>query len=291
MIRYCAKLIRSEIRAGRISGSTSGLAAGFVQANVAIVPARYADQFADFCAANSHACPLLYRSEPGQFQLAAVGEDVDIRRDVPRYRLYRKGGEIEEVTDISGYWRDDLVTFLLGCAFSFEEALITGGLDVRNVREGKNVPVYRTALACKPCGPFAANLSVTMRPFQRQQLGLVRRISRDYPLLHGEPLAVADPALLGIANLQDPDFGDAVSVEEGEVPAFWACGTTACEALHNAGLDFYITHSPGHMLVTDRLSGELEGIPVGGAPVWAEAQPPAAGFSFTLSTAVPQSRR
>ncbi|MCW8127764.1 putative hydro-lyase [Microbulbifer halophilus] len=268
MIRHCAKVIRSEIRAGRTGGPTSGLAAGYVQAGVAIVPASHADDFARFCAANPASCPLLYRSEPGRPLLAPAGDDIDVRSDLPRYRVYRKNRDCEEVTDITGHWRDDLVTFLLGCSFSFEEALITAGLEVRNISTGKNIPIYRTAIACTPSGPFSANLAVSMRPFGADQLNLVHSISGRYPLLHGEPVSAGDPQHLGIADLREPDFGDAVSIAEGEEPVFWACSATACEALQNAGLDFCVTHSPGHMLVTDRLASKMENISAGTVPAW-----------------------
>lgn len=267
MIRHCSKVIRSEIRAGRIAGPTSGLAAGYVQASAVILPAAAAEDFARFCAANPAACPLLYRSEPGQFALPPAGDDIDVRRDLPRYRLHRDGGD-REVTDIADHWRDDLVTFLLGCSFSLEEALISNGLQVRNVWQGKNIPMFRTSSSCTPAGPFGANLVVSMRPFSAGQLDLVRSICARYPLLHGAPVAAGEPAQLGIADLQAPDFGEAVAVREDEVPVFWSCAVTAGDALRGANLDFFAINSPGHMLVTDRLARELENIAAGSEPPW-----------------------
>ena len=260
MIDRCAKSVRAKARAGRLSGPTSGLAAGCVQANIAILPQRYADDFARFCSLNARACALLYRTGPGEFLLPALGASVDIRSDVPRYQLHRRGKAVEEVLDISEYWRDDLVTFVLGCSFSFEEALISAGLEVRNISEGRNVPMYRTQRECKPVGPFSANLVVSMRPFTAEQLDTAHSICARFPLVHGAPIYAGDPMELGIQDLSAPDFGEAVSMRGSDVPAFWACGVTAIEALRNAQLDFCITHAPGHMLVTDRLNTELQDV-------------------------------
>lgn len=258
MIRQCAKVIRSEIFQGRFCGPTSGLAAGYVQANIAIVPAQYADGFADFCARNNRACALLARTDPGQFGLPTLGAEIDIRSHVPRYQIHRAGCEPEEVTDIRDVWRDDLVTFALGCSFSFEEALISAGMDVRNISAGCNVPMFRTNRPCETVGPFNANLVVSMRPFAEAQVEQVCAITDRYPLVHGAPVYIGDPEDLGIVELSRPDFGDPVMVRDGELAAFWACGVTAIEALRNAGLDFCITHAPGHMLITDRLNVELD---------------------------------
>ena len=260
MIKQCARVIRSEIRAGRFCGPTSGLAAGYVQANIAMVPAKYADEFAVFCARNNRACALLYRSEPGQYQLPALGEDIDIRTDVPRYLVHRAGKAAEEVTDVRDVFLDDLVTFALGCSFSFEEALIGAGLEVRNIVEGRNVPMYRTNRACEPAGRFHGNLVVSMRPFSGDALDRACEISGRYPLVHGAPVYAGDPTALGITDIYTPEFGEAVTIHPEEVAAFWACGVTAIEALRNGGLDFCITHAPGHMLITDRLNAQLESV-------------------------------
>ncbi|KUJ84528.1 DUF1445 domain-containing protein [Microbulbifer flavimaris] len=260
MNQRSASEIRSAIRAGKFQGPTSGLAPGHVQVNIAIVPASEADDFEAFCDANARACALLYRSRPGECLLPALGADIDIRTDVPRYQLHSPGGVIEEVTDIRKHWRDDFVTFALGCSFSFEEALISHGLEVRNVSDGCNVPMYRTVRRCQSVGRFAARLVVSMRPFPSETLDQAYSVCARYPLVHGAPVFAGDPAELGIANIRRPDFGDAVQIGRGEEPAFWACGVTAIEAVRNAGLDFCITHSPGHMLITDRLNESLAGI-------------------------------
>ena len=263
-----AQVIRAEIRAERQSGPTSGLASGHVQANIAIVPAAEADDFAAFCRENARACALLLRGEPGQYLFPTLGEGVDLRTDLPRYQLHRNGCAPEEVLNIRDHWRDDLVAFVLGCSFSFEEALISAGLEVRNIAEGRNVPMYRTNRPCVPVGKFSADLVVSMRPFAAAQLDDAYRATERFALVHGAPIFAGDAAELGIADLRRPDFGEAVTVAPGEVPAFWACGVTAIEALRNAGLDFCITHSPGHMLISDRLNRELDGIPAGGQLHW-----------------------
>ena len=260
MIKQCARVIRSEIRAGRFCGATSGLAAGYVQANIALVPAAYADEFAAFCARNGRACALLHRSEPGQYLLPELGEGIDIRTDVSRYLVHRAGKAAEEITDVRDLFRDDLVTFALGCSFSFEEALIGAGLEVRNIAEGRNVPMFRTNRACEPAGRFHGNLVVSMRPFSGEAVDRACEISGRYPLVHGAPVYAGDPAALGISDISAPEFGEAVTIHPDEVPTFWACGVTAIEALRNAGLDFCITHAPGHMLITDRLNSELESV-------------------------------
>lgn len=260
MIKQCSRVIRSEIRAGRFCGPTSGLAAGYVQANIAMVPEQHAEEFAEFCARNNRACALLHRADPGQHALPALGEGIDIRTDVPRYLIHRAGHDAQEVTDIREVWRDDLVTFALGCSFSFEEALIGAGLEVRNIAEGRNVPMYKTQTACEPAGRFYGNLVVSMRPFTGDALETACKISGRYPLVHGAPIYAGAPEALGIADINSPEYGEAVTIHSDEVPAFWACGVTAIEALRNAKLDFCITHAPGHMLITDRTNSELESV-------------------------------
>ncbi|WP_193164796.1 putative hydro-lyase [Microbulbifer hainanensis] len=268
MIRQCSRVIREEIRAERLKGPTSGLAAGFVQTGIAVLPAEHADQFADFCAKNPRACTLLLRSKPGVFAFPSLGEGVDVRCDLPRYQIHRRGQPAEEVLNVRDYWRSDLVTFFLGCSFSFEEALLSAGHEVRNITLGRNVPMYHTNRQATSVGPFAANLVVSMRPFAAAQLDSVEQISGRFPLVHGAPVFSGDPAELGIANLDSPDFGEPVPLAEGETPVFWASDVTACEALRNAELDFCITHCPGHMLICDRQSRELENITDPGQLNW-----------------------
>jgi uncharacterized protein YcsI (UPF0317 family) len=244
--------LRQAIRSGEFSANTSGQAPGFVQCNLAILPKDWAMEFLQFCQNNPKPCPLIAMSdEPGNPLMHAAGQDVDIRTDLPRYRIWREGRLAEEVADVTAHWRDDLVTFLIGCSFSFEEALLADGLDIRNLSEGKNVPMYNTNIACQPAGRFSGNLVVSMRPFvPRDAIRMVQICSR-FPSVHGAPVHFGDPAAIGIADLQAPDYGDAVTLKPGEVPVFTACGVTPQAAIMQAKPPFCITHSPGCMLVTD----------------------------------------
>ena len=249
--------LRQQIRNGEHNGNTSGYCAGYVQCNLVILPADWASDFLAFCKANPKPCPLIAVSEPGEFALRKLGADIDIRTDIASYRIFKQGQLSGEVNDISDLWRDDLVVFLLGCSFSFEEALIADGLDVRNISEGVNVPMYRTNIACIPAGPFVGEMVVSMRPFAPEEALKAVEISGRFPSVHGEPIHYANPAEIGINDINQPDYGDKVSINEGEHPLFWACGVTPQVALENAKPPFCITHSPGYMLVTDLKNSEL----------------------------------
>ncbi len=242
---------RAHIRSGGFAGPTTGMAAGFVQANLVIVPERFALDFLRFCQLNPKPCPLLGVGEPGDPALPAVGEGIDIRTDVPRYRVFRDGAFGETVENVSAIWRDDLVTFALGCSFSFEHALVDYGLTLKHSALDRNVAMYRTSLETVPSGPFGGPLVVSMRPFRGGDAVRAVQISTRYPMAHGAPVHLGAPQAIGIADLARPDFGDAVPVEDDEIPVFWACGVTPQAALERAGLAFAITHDPGHMLVTD----------------------------------------
>jgi len=244
--------LRGEIRSARWTRPTAGLARGFVQANLVILPAAEAADFAEFCRLNARACPLLEQTRPGDPVPRAAAPSADLRTDVPRYRIFRNGTpEAVEPTDIRKLWRDDLVSFLLGCSFTFENALVKAGLGVRHLEQGRNVPMYRTSRACQTAGRFAGNLVVSMRPFPPDRVEQVIAITGRYPTMHGAPLHVGDPAALGIADLARPEFGESVTIRPGEVPAFWACGVTPQLAICAAGCPLAITHSPGCMFVTD----------------------------------------
>ena len=252
--------VRRLSRASAFTGPTSGLAAGYVQCNIVILPQDAADHFAQFCALNPKPCPLLAISPaPGNYRLPALGEDIDIRRDVPRYRIWRNGELTEQCESIEQLWQDDWVAFALGCSFSFEEALIKSGIEVRNIIEQCNVPMYRTDIDCTPAGPFRGKLVVSMRPMPASDAIEAIQICGRYPRVHGAPVHFGDPSLIGIVDLQRPDYGDAVSVRPDEVPVFWACGVTPQVALEAARLPVAITHEPGHMLVTDLKNEELAG--------------------------------
>ncbi len=249
--------LRQAIRSGAHTGNTSGYAPGFVQCNIVILPADSAADFLRFCQLNPRPCPLVATStSPGDPALPPLG-DVDIRTDVPSYRVFREGRLVDELPDIRALWRDDLVTFALGCSFSFEEALVADGLEVRNVTEGVNVPMYRSAIDCTPAGPFAGKMVVSMRPFRAADAIRAIQICTRFPAVHGAPVHLGDPGLIGIADLAQPDFGDAVSLRPDELPLFWACGVTPQVALEAARPPFAITHSPGCMLVTDLRNSRL----------------------------------
>ena len=249
--------LRQTIRRGEHTGNTSGYCQGFVQCNLVILPKDWAAEFLQFCQSNPKPCPLIAMSQPGEPLLPALGDDVDIRSDIPAYRVFKDGVMTEEVNDIGSLWRDDLVSFLLGCSFSFEEALIADGLEVRNVSEGVNVPMYRTNIDCTPAGRFSGKMVVSMRPFKPADAIRAIQICTRFPSVHGAPVHFGDPAQIGIADIGCTDYGDAVAIKQGEVPLFWACGVTPQVALEQAKPPFCITHSPGCMLVTDLPNSKL----------------------------------
>ena len=220
--------VRALISAGKLQGQTSGMCAGYAQANLCILPKAQAFDFLLFCMRNPRPCPIL---EVGEAGCMARGDDVCTA--FPKYRIWRAGELVEEVTDISAYWQDDLVYFLIGCSFSFESELLQAGVPVRHIEEGRNVPMFNTNLALEPAGVFHGNMVVSMRPIPHD---LVVR---------------SDPAAIGIADVQCPDYGDSVTIRPGEVPVFWPCGVTPQAAVMAAKVPFAITHAPGHMLITD----------------------------------------
>lgn len=243
--------VRLRARRRELAGPTCGLAPGYLQANVVILPEGLASDFRLFCQRNPKPCPLLEVTEPGSPTPRRLAPDADLRTDVPRYRVYVDGRLVEEPTDIRRWWRDDLVAFLLGCSFSFEDAMQRAGLPVRHIEEGRNVPMYRTSIPCEPVGIFRGPLVVTMRPLTPAQLVRAVEITARYPHAHGTPVHAGDPAAIGIARLDLPEFGDPVTVRPGELPVFWACGVTPQAVVMDAGPELAITHSPGCMFVTD----------------------------------------
>ena len=246
--------VRARARSGALRGPTCGLAPEYLQANVVIVPNDLAFDFLRFCQRNPKPCPILDVTEPGSWEPRHVARGADVRTEVPRYRVYQRGVLVDEPFEIARWWRDDLVTFLLGCSFSFEAAMRRAGLPVRHLDEGCNVPMYRTNLPCTPAGIFSGPLVVTMRPLTPPQAIEAVVITARYSQAHGTPIHFGDPAAIGIADLTRPDFGDAVTVRSDEVPVFWACGVTPQAVVMEAKPELAITHSPGCMFVTDRLA-------------------------------------
>jgi len=249
--------LRAANRTGNYAGLTSGMAAGFVQANIAILPACYASDFVGFCCANASACPILAVSEPGATALPALGTDIDIRHDLPGYRVYTDGTPLE-AADIADVWRDDLVTVAIGCWFSMEDALLRAGVRLRHLEMGVQGPLFRTTIPAQPYGAFRGPLVVSMRPFLDGQVETVRRITARFPRVHGAPLHQGDPAALGIGDIATPHFGEALAPLAGETPLFWGCGLTALAALEDCGIPFFITHAPGKMLITDLRNDDFE---------------------------------
>lgn len=247
---------RLDYRTGK-GGSTAGVANGFVQGNLAILPEQYAGAFHRFCQLNPKPCPIVGMSDVGNPLIPALGADLDIRTDVPRYRVWRDGEAVEEPTDIRAHWRDDLVAFVLGCSFSFEEALMADGLPIRHIEQGCRVPMYRTNIACSPAGPFAGPMVVSMRPFKPAQAIRAVQITTRFPAVHGAPVHLGHPHLIGIADISKPDYGDPVPVADDEIPVFWACGVTPQAVIAAARLPFAITHAPGLMLITDLKNKDL----------------------------------
>ena len=249
---------RAAIRTGSYRGQTGTLARGFVQANIVILPQRHAADFLAFCQSNPKPCPLLAMGRPGDPSLPSLGADIDIRTDVPAYRIVEDGREAAVVHDIRGHWRDDLVTFALGCSFSFEEAIEEAGLGIRHNELGLVNPMYTTSIATIPAGPFRGPIVVTMRPFAPAAAIRAIQITSRFPQVHGAPIHFGDPAAIGIADLDKAEYGgDAVPIHAGEVPLFWACGVTSQQAVEQARLPFCITHKPASMLITDRRNAEL----------------------------------
>jgi len=252
-----AQIVRKLIRQGSWSSHTSGLASDHVQGNVVILPETFASDFLRYCQRNPKPCPLLAVSEPGQSKLPSLGDDIDICSDLPRYRVWCDGVVVDEPTDISTLWRDDLVTFVLGCSFSFEQALLEAGLPLRHIAKGKNVAMYRTNIQTQTAGVFSGPMVVSMRPMKAAAAIRAIQVTSRFPNVHGAPVHLGNPLLIGIKDLAVPDYGDAVEVMDDEIPVFWACGVTPQAALVQARPAFCITHAPGAMLITDLLNQQL----------------------------------
>jgi uncharacterized protein YcsI (UPF0317 family) len=246
-----AEQARAWIRAGEWTKPTAGLAPGFVQANLVILPQAFASDFASYCGVNPQALPLIEITDPGSPVPTATAASADLRIDLPRYRVFRDGDLLEEPTDVMTLWHDDFVAFLIGCSFTFDALLSAHGIAVRHVELGLNVPMYVTNRMTTPVGSFSGPLVASMRPIQRLDAERVVELTSDLGGCHGAPIQVGAPAELGIDDVGSPQYGDAVPVEEDEIPAFWACGVTAQAAIERSRIPFAITHAPGHMFITD----------------------------------------
>lgn len=250
--------VRSAARAAKLTGPTAGLALGFVQANLVVLPRDWAFDFLLFCQRNPKPCPLLDVTEPGDPEPKMVAPGADLRTDLPCYRIWKNGELIDEPSDVHKYWREDLVGFVIGCSFTFENALLQAGIPIRHIEMGCNVPMYRTNIACRPAGRFHGPMVVSMRPLTSAQAIEATRICSRFPRAHGTPIHFGDPAAIGIRDINQPDFGDPVEIHSGEQPVFWACGVTPQAVLMQARPPFAITHKPGCMFLTDFRDVQLE---------------------------------
>jgi uncharacterized protein YcsI (UPF0317 family) len=240
---------RERFRGG-LRTPTAGWAAGYAQANLVVLPREAAFEFLVFTQRNPKPCPVLDVTDPGS-PVTSLAPGADLRTDLPGYRVWEHGRCVAEPADVVEYWREDLVAFLIGCSFTFERALTAAGVPLRHVEQGRNVPMFKTSMQCRPAGNFGGPMVVSMRPVPAGRVAAAATVTARYPAVHGAPVHVGDPAALGIADLARPDYGDSVTFADGDVPVFWACGVTPQAALGEARPAFAITHAPGHMFITD----------------------------------------
>jgi len=251
------KEVRAMIRKGEITGQTSGMCRGYAQGNLVILPKCLAFDFLLFTQRNPKPCPVLEVTDAGVRELKRIAAGSDAAKDIPKYRVYEKGELTGEYTDIDSLWREDFVSFILGCSFTFESALIDEGVGVRHIEAGCNVPMYITNIECSPAGIFSGSTVVSMRPIPLDKVVKAVQITSRYPRVHGAPIHIGNPGAIGIKNINKPDFGDAVEIRENEVPVFWACGVTPQAVAMNIKPEIMITHSPGHMFITDIKNHQL----------------------------------
>ena len=249
---------RRLIRSGAYDAPTSGLCPGYAQANLIILPKEQAYDFLLFAQRNPKPCPLLEVTEVGAREATICATDCDIATDFPKYRIYRHGELVEEVADVSAYWRDDLVSFVIGCSFSFESELVEAGIEMRHNTMGRNVSMYLTGVDCVPAGSMSGKMVMSMRPIPHDRIVKAVQLSGAIPKVHGAPLHIGDPAAIGVKDIAHPEFGDPIDIREGEVPVFWACGVTPQSIVMNSKPEFAITHAPGCMLITDTKNIDLK---------------------------------
>ncbi|MFJ7638356.1 putative hydro-lyase [Peribacillus sp. NPDC097206] len=243
--------LRSMIRNNEWTKPTAGMANGYAQANLAILKKEHAFDFLLFCQRNPKSCPLLDVTEIGSPVPKFAAQAGDIRTDISKYRIYKYGEWVEEVTDISDYWEDDMVGFLIGCSFTFEHALLNNDISIRHIEEDCNVPMYKTNIPCIEAGIFHGEMVVSMRPIPQKDVVRAAQVTSRFPAVHGGPIHIGNPGAIGIASIDQPDFGDVVTIHEGEVPVFWACGVTPQSIAMETKPAIMITHAPGHMFITD----------------------------------------
>ena len=250
--------VRRALSSGTWLRSTAGLAPGFVQCNLVVLPAALADAFEDFCQLNPGPCPLVERLAPGAYQPACAAGS-DLRTDLGLYKVWRDGELIDEVANVRAAWRSDLVSFLLGCSFSMDAALAQAGVTLRHLEQGRHIPAYVSSVECRPVGPFRGPQVLSLRPLPFEEVSTAVAESRRHPIAHGEPVHVGDPAAVGITELSRPDFGDPPLPEPDDQFVFWSCGITPQVVCRGARPDLMFSHSRGRMFVTD--------IPLAGAHV------------------------
>lgn len=241
--------VRLAYREGLVE-PTSGRAPGYAQANLVVLPKDWAYDMLLFAQRNPRPVPLLDVTDAGSFSTTLAG-DADLRTDLPLYRVWENGELVAEVPEVRDLWREDLVSFLIGCSFSFESALLEAGVPVRNIEQGTNVSMYRTSIDCRPAGRLSGPMVVSMRPIPAALVPAAVQITARMPQVHGAPIHVGSPETLGITDLSTPDYGDPVTFHPGDIPVFWPCGVTPQAALLASRPPFALTHAPGHMLITN----------------------------------------
>lgn len=252
LAKMSPKEVRELIRKGEVNMPTSGMSEGYLQANLAILPKKYAYDFLLFAQRNPKPCPILEVLDEGSSLTKIMADGADIKTDVPKYRIYRSGEFEKEVTDLKDVWQDDFVTFVIGCSFSFEKAMLEADVPVRHIEDEHNVPMYITNIECESAGVFHGNTVVSMRPIPYKDIVKATTVTARFPATHGAPIHIGDPSVIGIKNMDEPDFGERSEIKEGEVPVFWACGVTPQAVAMASKPDIMITHAPGHMLILDK---------------------------------------
>lgn len=248
---------RKKVRNNEYQKPTAGMCPGYAQTNLIVLPWEDAYDFLLFAQRNPKPIPILEVTEVGSRELQTLGNDIDVATDFPKYRIYRNGKMVDEYLSVVDFWREDLVSFLIGCSFSFEDLLVDAGIEIRHITEKANVPMFNTNIPLKQAGKFSGNMVVSMRPIKSSQIATAVNVTKRLPGVHGAPIQIGNPAEIGIYDLANPDYGDAVTINENEIPVFWACGVTPQAAVMASKPKFAITHSPGHMLITNISNKEL----------------------------------